>query len=113
MYIRVGEYFRQLSRVKGGGGCRQYFTFHYGPCTDDRDEDGFPICNKEFELRIDIDCFHGRHAHYMKKNHIPEDQLSGLDFDSIYPFKFIRAVEEHRRLSKPLHEILEFKVVPA
>jgi acyl carrier protein len=111
MYVRVGEYYRQLPKTEGGGGCRQYFKFHYGPCTGDRDEDGFPIFNKEFELRIDIDCFHGRHAHYVKEDHIPEDRLPGLDFDSMDPFKFILAVEEHRKISIPLHEILGFEVV--
>jgi hypothetical protein len=36
-----------------------------------------------------------------------------LDFDSIDPFEFIRAVEKHRKSSQPLHEILGFKVEPA
>jgi len=66
----------------------------------------------EFELRIDVDRWHERHAHYQKENHIPEARLPGLDFDEINPFKFIRAVEEHRRTLKPLHEILEFTVEP-
>ena len=33
-----------------------------------------------------------------------------MNFDSIDPFKFICAVEEHRKSLKPLHEILGFKV---
>jgi hypothetical protein len=48
----------------------------------------------------------------MKEGHIPEARLPGLDFDSIDPFEFIRAVEEHRKSQKPLHEILGFKVEP-
>jgi hypothetical protein len=113
MYIRVGEYYRQLRRRDGSGGCRQYFTYHYGPCSEKRDEDGFPVFSKDFKLRIDIDKRHGRHIHYKKKNHIPEKQLPGLNFDSINPFEFIRAIEKHRKSSVPLHKILGFKVVPA
>jgi hypothetical protein len=37
----------------------------------------------------------------------------GLDFDTVDPFDFIRAVEEHRKTSNPLHEILGFRVEPA
>lgn len=112
MYVRVSEYYRQLPECNGGGGCLQYFSYHYGPCTDDRDSKGFPIFSEKFELRIDIDRRCGRHIHYMKESHIPEARLPGLDFDSIDPFEFIRAVEEHRKSLKPLHEILGFKVEP-
>ncbi len=72
MYIRVGEYYRQLPRVEGGGGCRQYFKFHYGPCTDERDSEEFPVFSKKFDLRIDVDRPHQRHIHYMKQDHIYE-----------------------------------------
>jgi hypothetical protein len=115
MYIRVGEYYRQLPKADGGGGCRRLFSFHYGPCTDTRDDEGFPVFSKKFELRIDIDRLHKRHIHYMMEDHIPEARLPGLDFDSINPFEFIRAVEEHRKSKStvPLHEILGFEVVPA
>jgi hypothetical protein len=113
MYVRVGEYFRPLPKWKGGGGCLEHFSYHYGPCSNNRDSDGFPPASKRFELRIDIDRRYGRHIHYMKEDHILEARLPGLDFDSINPFKFIRAVEEHRKSSAPLHEILGFKVVPA
>ena len=113
MYIRVGEYYRALPKSVGGGGCLQDLSYHYGPCTRARDGDGFPPMSKKFELRIDIDRRYKRHIHYMKKDHIPEARLSGLDFDSIDPFEFIRAVEKHRKSSQPLHEILGFKVEPA
>ena len=110
MYIRVVDNYRQLPKSAGGGGCLEYFSYHYGPCTNARDSDGFPILSKRFELRIDIDRQYKRHIHYQKKNHIPEARLPGLNFDSIDPFKFICAVEEHRKSLKPLHEILGFKV---
>ncbi len=113
MYVRVGEDYRPLSKRQGRGGCREYFRFHYGPCTEERDEDGFPPHSKIFQLRIDIDRWHKRHIHYMKEDHIPKDRLPGLDFDSIDPFEFIRAVEEHRKSQRPLHEILGFKVESA
>jgi hypothetical protein len=113
MYIRIAENYRQLPRIDGGGGCLQYFSYHYGPCTDTRDDEGFPLFSERFELRIDIDRQYKRHIHYMKENHIPEARLPGLNFDSIDPFKFIRAVEEHRKTSVPLPDILGFKVVPA
>jgi hypothetical protein len=113
MYIRVGEYYRQLPKADGGGGCRHYFKFHYGSCADTRDSDGFPVFSEEFELRIDVDRWHKRHIHYMNEDHIPEVRLPGLDFERIDPFEFIRAVEEHRKSSKPLHEILGFKMEPA
>jgi hypothetical protein len=113
MYIRVGEYYRQLPKHDGGGGCLKYFKYHYGPCTDHRDCDGFPLFSEKYELRIDIDRRYGRHIHYMNQDHISEARLLGLDFDSIDPFEFIRAVEKHRKSSIPLHEILGFKVVPA
>jgi len=110
-YIRIGEYYCQLPKREGGGGCLKYFKYHYGPCTNSRDSDGFPFFSDDFELRIDIDRRYGRHIHYMNQNHIPEDRLPGLDFDKIDPFEFIRAVEEHRKSSIPLHQILGFEVV--
>jgi hypothetical protein len=113
MYVRIGEDYRPLPKRHGGGGCREYFRFHYGPCTDERDEDGFPPHSKAFELRIDIDRRNKRHIHYMNRGHIPEARLPGLDFERIDPFEFIRAVEEHRKSRKPLHEILGFNVEPA
>lgn len=64
-------------------------------------------------LRIDIDQKSRRHAHYGGENHIPESRLSGLDFDKITPFDFIRAVEQHRLTLKPLPEILGFEVITA
>jgi hypothetical protein len=112
MYIRVAEYYRSLPKRCGGGGCLESFSYHYGPCTSVRDKEGFPRFSKKFELRIDVDRQYKRHIHYMGENHIPEARLPGLDFNSIDPFAFIRAVELHRKSSKPLHEILGFKVVP-
>lgn len=113
MYVRVFEYYRPLPRRAGGGGCLERFSYHYGPCSTARDSDGFPPLTKKFELRIDKDQRHGRHIHYMKENHIPEVRSPGLDFDNIDPFKFIHAVEEHRKSSVPLDDILRFKVVSA
>jgi hypothetical protein len=113
MYVRVVEYYRPLSKRFQGGGCLETFSYHYGPCTSARDSDGFPKFSKRFELRIDIDQRYKRHIHYLNEDHIPESRVPGLDFKTIDPFKFIRAVEEHRKSSKPLHEILGFKVDPA
>jgi hypothetical protein len=113
MYIRVDEFYRQLPMKEGGGGCLEILSYHYGPCSKERDERGFPLQLKSFEIRIDIDLRNGRHIHYKNENHIPEARLPGLDFDSIAPFEFIRAVEEHRKSMKPLPEILGFNVEPA
>jgi hypothetical protein len=113
MYIRVKERYRPLPKSAGGGGCLYAFSYHYGPCTDTRDHDGFPVFCDRFELRIDIDPRFKCHVHYQGEDHIPEARLPGLDFKKINPFQFIRAVEEHRRSSKPLHEILGFNVEPA
>ena len=117
MYIRVQEYYRPLPKASGGGGCLETFTYHYGPCTNTRDADGFPKYSARYELRIDRHTLDGQprinHAHYMKEDHIPESRLLGLDFSQMDPFKFIKAVQEHRQSpAKPLHEILGFKVVP-
>lgn len=117
MYIRVAEYYRPLPKAIGGGGCLDTFSYHYGPCTSTRDADGFPKYSARYDLRIDRHKIDNQprvnHAHYMRENHIPESRLSGLDFSQIDPFKFIQAVREHRQFStKPLHEILGFKVVP-
>lgn len=111
MYVRIVENYRPLRKSDGGGGCLQYFSYHYGPCTDTRDSEGFPLFSGDYELRVDIDR-HNRHVHYLNEDHIPEARLPGLDFESIDPFKFIRAIEEHRKSSKPLHEILGFNVEP-
>ena len=113
MYIRVGEMYRQLSKREGGGGCLDEIKYHYGPCTKTRDKEGFPKFSKRFELRIDIDHSpYKRHIHYQGEDHVVESRVVGLDFSNIDPFKFIRAVEKHRKESKPLHEILGFTVKP-
>jgi hypothetical protein len=112
-YIRIYEHYRQLSRQEGGGGRLQYFSYHYGPCGSERDEDGFPEMEKDCFLRIDIDHKSERHIHYAGEDHIREHRISGLNFDSITPFDFIRAVEKHRTIARPLHEILGFEVKAA
>lgn len=113
MYIRISENYRALSKNEGGGGCLQYFSYHYGPCTTERDEDGFPVFLEDCELRIDIDRWSKRHIHYAGENHVPEVRLPGLDFNKISPFDFIRAVEEYRATQMALHELLGFKVETA
>jgi hypothetical protein len=112
MYLRVGERYRPLPKNLGGGGRLQHFSYHYGPDNGEKDEDGFPKRIDECVLRIDID-WHSKHAHYGGEDHIAECRLRGLNFSDITPFEFIRAIEEHRKTSKPLHEILGFEVLPA
>jgi hypothetical protein len=110
MYIRIYEHYRELSKREGGGGRLQYFSYHYGPCGDERDDDGLPDMENRCVLRIDIDRKSKCHAHYDGENHIPEDRLLNLDFDTLTPFNFIRAVEQHRATNTPLPEILGFEV---
>ena len=110
MYIRIYEHYRELSRIEGGGGRLQFLSYHYGQCGDERDEDGIPTMEDHCTLRIDIDIRSKRHAHYNGEDHILEERLVGLNFDAITPFDFIRAVEEHRATSRPLHGILGFEV---
>ena len=110
MYIRIGEYYRELSRIEGGGGSLKYFAYHYGPYAGPLGPEGFPVMTKQVELRIDVDERHKRHAHYGGEDHIPESRLKGLNFETIDPFQFIGAVEEHRQHKRPLHEILGFVV---
>lgn len=113
MYIRIWETYRELTKREGGGGRLQYFSYHYGRCDEERDEDGFPGRENDCVLRIDIDERSQRHAHYNGEDHIPEERLVGLDFETITPFEFIRAVEEHRETAKPIPEILGFEVKTA
>jgi hypothetical protein len=113
MYVRVLEYYRPLPRLKGGGGCLERFSYHYGPTSKGRDEDGFPLFSSEFDLRIDLHPVYKLHAHYMKEDHIPEARLSGLDSNKLDPFVFVAAVETRRRTQRPLPEILGFKVEPS
>lgn len=109
-YVRVGEYFRELPKPNSGKGALSEFRYHYGPCNRNRDTDGFPKFRREVDLRIDIDTRNGRHAHYNGENHIPEDRLTGLDFGTLEPFKFVRAVIAHRQGNVPLIDILGFTV---
>lgn len=112
MYVRIYEHYRQLSQREGGGGRLQWFSYHYGRCSECRDGDGFPTKEDDCVLRIDIDVRSQRHAHYEGENHIREERLSGLDFDTITPFDFIRAVERYRADStKTLPSILGFEVL--
>jgi hypothetical protein len=110
MYVRIYEHYRELSKSDGGGGRLQYLSYHYGPCSEGRDDDGFPVMEDRCILRIDIDFRSKRHAHYDGEEHIPEERLLGLDFGTITPFDFIRAVEQYRATQKPLPEILGFEV---
>jgi hypothetical protein len=112
MYIRIGETYRALPRRDGGGGRLHHFSYHYGRHMGGFKADGFPAFASECEIRIDIDPVNNRHIHYQMEDHIPEARLPGLDFDTIDPFKFILAIEEHRRALKPLHEIFGFTVEP-
>jgi hypothetical protein len=112
MYIRIGETYRPLSRQDGGGGRLQHLSYHYGRHLGGFKADGFPALVNKCEIRIDIDSLHGRHIHYQGLDHIPEVRTPGLDFDAIDPFRFILAIEEHRKTSKPLHEIFGFTVEP-
>jgi hypothetical protein len=113
MYVRIYEHYRELSQGEGGGGRLQWLSYHYGRCSDERDDDGFPNKEDDCTLRIDIDHRNKEHAHYDGENHIPAHRLVGLDFETITPFDFIGAVERHRTTHRPLPEILEFEVRPA
>lgn len=110
MYIRIYEHYRELPRSDGGGGRLQFLSYHYGRCGNERDDDGIPTMEDHCALRIDIDKRSKRHAHYNGEDHIPEERLVGLNFDAVTAFDFIRAVEEHRTTSRPLHQILGFEV---
>lgn len=114
-YLRITEDYRQLPKnFKGGGhGAFADFAYHYGPCTAKRDSDGFPKFSKRVDLRIDRDNRFKNHIHYMKEDHIPEARLPGLDFATVDPFAFIKAVESHRKNGKPLHIIMGFTVEPS
>jgi len=111
-YLRVTVNYCQLKKNFKGQGKRQYFSFHYGDCSSDRDEDGFPEFLPQADLRIDIDEVSQKHIHYDSEDHVSEVRVKGLDFDAISPFGFIRAVLEHRKTRKALHEILGFTVEP-
>jgi hypothetical protein len=113
MYIRIVENYRELSRGEGGRGRLDAFSYHYGPCSDERDDEGFPPAIDDCVIRIDIDVVSNRHIHYQGEDHIPEHRILGLNFDQVCPSMFISAVEQYRQTSKPLHEILKFRVVPA
>ncbi|HVC47485.1 MAG TPA: hypothetical protein VND90_09595 [Terracidiphilus sp.] len=113
MYIRIYEHYRELAKKDGGGGRLHILSYHYGPCSEERDEDGFPYKEDNCVLRIDIDTISKRHAHYNGENHIPEERLVGLNFETISLSDFIRAVENHRKTSKPLPGILGFEVKAA
>lgn len=113
MYVRIGETYRALPRREGGGGRLQHCSYHYGRHSGGFKANGYPAFGNECEIRIDIDPIHQRHIHYRGEDHIPEARVSGLDFDSIDPFKFILAIEVYRKTTlKPLHEILGFTVEP-
>jgi hypothetical protein len=112
MYASIYEHYRELPRAVGAGGRLQRFSYHYGPCSSERDEMGFPVRQDDCEIRIDISWKLERHAHYAGENHIHQNRLIGLDFDAITPFDFIKAVIAHRETKMPLHEILGFEVAP-
>lgn len=114
-YVQIFEHYRCLSKGEGGGGQLQILSYHYGPCGPERDEDGFPTKEDDCVLRIDINPNQPvpRHAHYDGHDHIPEERLPRLDFNSLTPSAFIRAVETHRETSRPMHKILGFEVQAA
>ena len=110
MFIRIAETYDPLPKSVGGGGRIRHLSYHYGRHNGAYKADTTPAFSRQCDLRIDIAPHYGRHIHYNNEDHIVEARIQGLDFDAMDPFKFIRAVEEHRKTSKPLHEILGFEV---
>lgn len=113
MYVRVTEEYCRAAKRDGGGGRLIHFSYHYGPASKRRDSFGFPQFIDDCDLRIDIALRGGRHIHFRGEDHIPEERIKGLNFASIEPFEFIRAVHQHRSTKdSTMDQILRFTVEP-
>jgi hypothetical protein len=113
-YFRVVENWYRRSANLGGRGVRKAFSFHYGPTNPVRDDEGTPLYSDDYQaiIRIDLDT-DGRsaHLHYDGDDHIPQMRVQNLRISEVDPFRFIRAVVEHRSNHQSFDKIMGFTVI--
>lgn len=109
-YIRIWEHYRKKAGMQDS--YRARFVFHYGMCLK-FDQDKTPLYESSDPVDIRIDDVHGPvHIHYAGPNpHYPQDQVKGLDLDSVDMFTFITGILKHRKTAKPLSDLLGFELV--
>jgi hypothetical protein len=116
-YAQVTENYT-LTKFTGQGE-RKDFAFHYGQTPTRSDPFGFPIYQNmglPAIIRIDnhppYDLPYGPHLHYNGEAHIGQSRVDGLKILDCDLFQFMDAVNQHRKINKPFHEILNFTVQP-
>lgn len=120
-YMRVWELYDKISKLIAMSR-RTQFVFHYGPIMQ-FDGKGAPIVDElgspkytrldPVDIRIDTSCRGGRaHLHYgAPEPHYRQEQVEGLQLDSLDAFAFARGILRHRECAQPLNKIFGFRVL--
>lgn len=108
-YLRVRESHEKVAGLSLSR--RMGFVLHYGPIAQ-RDADGNIIRQSSDPVDIRIDKSHGHpHMHYQAPDpHHAQENVKGLNLESLDMSRFVRAVLEHSKSGKPMSEILGFRI---
>ena len=90
---------------------RTYFCHHYGPYRE-VDSHGIPRSIRDTAIRIDCTKHHGvkgTHVH-LATNVFSNEQVNGLDLDTVDVHQFVTGILEVRNTTKTLEEVFGFTV---
>ena len=109
MHIRIWESYDKFAGLLISR--RIQWAYHYGK-TESFDTAGRAMRGAPGDsLVLRIDTCSGLHMHYQTRNpHYAQDQIVGLNLDSVQALPFVRAVLKHRKTGKPFTKVLGFRI---
>jgi hypothetical protein len=108
-YLRVWERWERRAGLSISR--RISLSYHYGP-TPRLNKSGMPdyIATDPVEIRVDNSC-QPIHLHYKTQQpHYSQDRITGLELESLDPFRFTEAILKHRADGTSLDRVLGFKL---
>jgi hypothetical protein len=108
-HIRIWESYDKIAGLLMSR--RIQWAYHYGK-TESIDAAGRSMRGgPDDPLVLRIDTCSGLHVHYQTRNpHYGQDDIVGLNLESVQALPFVRAVFKHRKTGKPLNKVLGFRI---
>ena len=109
MHIRIWESYDKVAGLLISR--RIQWAYHYGK-TESFDRAGKAMRGAPDDpLELRIDTCSGLHMHYQRREpHYDQDEIVGLDLNSVQALPFVRAVLKHRKTGKPFTKVLGFRI---
>jgi hypothetical protein len=111
-YLQLREHYTKKAGLMHSE--RSLMAFHYGAIVSEG-ADGLPTYRPDDPVDIRIDNVHGTgaHLHYgTPQPHHYQESVKDLDLAGLEMITFIKAIFRHRKSSRPIHDVLHFRLRP-